>query len=192
MLIESETLNTILCASQDPLPSHVFSGGHIWEENGRLQSSLIQAPEVIYGRKRKTSIHSHSSAGGHIWEGNGGLRSILTQALFSLSNPIAQPPPHKFFSTDCKGQTQKNIREEKIPPPPNMDISHRPVQISIILLLQIIFLGPRKSKSWKNALKKEVGGCPSYKCTKIDGVMQTNLYPSSGSSLRISAHSLQS
>ena len=87
MLIESETLNTILCASQDPLPSHVFSGGHIWEENGRLQSILTQALEVIYGRKtedfnpfslkhwrsymggkRKTSIHSHSSTGGHIWE----------------------------------------------------------------------------------------------------------------------------
>lgn len=77
-----------------------------------------------------------------------------------------------------------------MPPPPNMDISHRPVQISVILLSQLIFLGPRKSKSWEDALKKEMGGCPSYKCTIIDGVMQINLYPSSGSALRISAHSL--
>ena len=172
--------------------SHSSTGGHIWEENGGLRSILTQALEVIYGRKTEDFDPFSLKRWRSYMGGNGGLRSILTQALFSLSNPIAQPPPHKFFSTDCKGQTQKNIREEKIPPPPNMDISHRPVQISIILLLQIIFLGPRKSKSWKNALKKEVGGCPSYKCTKIDGVMKTNLYPSSGSALRISAHSLQS
>ena len=86
-----------------PLPSHVFSGGHIWEENGRLQSILTQALEVIYGRKTEDFDPFSLKRWRSYMGGNGGLRSILTQALFSLSNPIAQPPPHKFFSTDCKG-----------------------------------------------------------------------------------------
>jgi len=134
MLIESETLNTILCASQDPLPSHVFSGGHIWEENGRLQSILTQALEVIYGRKtedfdpfslkrwrsymggkQRTSIHSHSSAGGHIWEETEDFDPFSLKRYSLYLTLLRSHHPTNFFQQTVKVRPRKILGRKKFP-----------------------------------------------------------------------------
>ena len=117
-----------------PLPSHVFSGGHIWEENGRLQSILTQALEVIYGRKtedfdpfslkrwrsymggkQRTSIHSHSSAGGHIWEETEDFDPFSLKRYSLYLTLLRSHHPTNFFQQTVKVRPRKILGRKKFP-----------------------------------------------------------------------------